>query len=65
MSDPMLPRRSLRAMRRRWEADLERLENAYPTIDWQADSPPIETIRNLATAIAQINGMITARRDGE
>jgi len=60
-----LPRRMLRAMRARWQRDLEKLEAAYPIEDWQADSPSLETIRNLATAIVQIDGMITAARKGD
>ena len=60
-----LPRRSLRAMKRRWQADLERLEAAYPAKDWEGSDPALETIRNLATAIAEIDGLISCRRVGE
>jgi hypothetical protein len=57
-----IPKRSLRAMRDRWQRDLDRLETAYPVDNWEADHPTLETIRNLATAIAQIEGMISAVR---
>lgn len=54
-----LTRRSLRAMRERWKVDLARLEADYPVTNWEASEPTLETIRNLATAIAEIDGIIT------
>ena len=62
---PPLPRRSLRAMKRRWTGDYDRLEEAYPVHDWEESSPASETLRNLATAIAQIDGLITCTRIGD
>lgn len=41
-------------MHRRWTNDLARLEETYPVTTWEADTPELETVRNLATAIAQI-----------
>lgn len=52
--------RSLYALLHRWRADLARLERAYPVETWEADMPEVEVIRNLATAIAQME-MLTAR----
>jgi hypothetical protein len=49
-----ISKRSLRAMEMRWARDLARLEAAWPEVNWDADEPRIETIRNLATAILQI-----------
>jgi hypothetical protein len=46
-------------MKRRWKVDLARLEAAYPVQNWEASHPELETIRNLATAIAKIDGIIT------
>lgn len=54
-----LTKRSLRAMRDRWIRDLKRLEEDFPVPDWEWDNPEVETVRNLATAIAQIDGIIT------
>ena len=51
--------RQLQAMQRRWERDLETLQSAIRVDSWEADTPGIETIRNLNTAIAQINGIMT------
>lgn len=62
----MLSRRTLRAMKKRWQRDLDRLESFYvaassPTmVDW-SDSEH-ETVRNLATAIAEIDGLISMVR---
>jgi len=61
----VIPRRSLRAMKARWERDLTRLEDGYPMPDWRGGTPEIETMRNLATAIAQIDGVIAAYRPGD
>lgn len=58
----MIPRLILRSMQARWQRDLDRLAAAAPIEDWEAHDPNTETQRNLATAIAQISGMITARR---
>lgn len=61
----MLSRRTLRAMRDRWEKDLERLETAYDvraTGLEENDGDNTETVRNLATAIAHIEGMISQSR---
>lgn len=58
MTDERLSRPQLRAMRDRWERDLAWLEKAYPVENWKADAPHIETQRNLATAIAQIEFII-------
>ena len=56
----MITRRQLRAMRGRWERDLEQLESAFPIANMaEALTPEAETIRNLATAIAEIDGIIT------
>lgn len=60
-----LPRRSLRALRKRWKRDLARIEAAYPLEDWNRCDPASETIRNLATAVAEIDGLITCTRIGE
>ena len=57
----MMSRRSLRAMRARWERDLARLEAAYPPTAWSYCDHEHETVRNLATAIAEIDGIISAR----
>lgn len=58
-------KRVLRSMKDRWERDLAMLESAYPVSDWEADYPALETIRNLATAIAHIDGIITgSQRSG-
>lgn len=54
-----IPVRTLRAMRARWERDLCILQKGIRVDSWTADTPGIETIRNLATAIAQIDGVIT------
>lgn len=56
---PGVSKRVLRSMKARWERDLAMLEAAYPVANWEADYPELETIRNLATAIAQIDGIIT------
>lgn len=60
----MLKRRTLWAMKRRWQADLKRLEEAYGefSLDQTRCDPESETQRNLATAIAEIDGMIARRR---
>jgi hypothetical protein len=64
----MLSRRSLRAMRDRWERDLDRLEAAYETkvgeLSENGDDS-VETIRNLASAIAHVEGLIATRRTGD
>lgn len=62
MKDTRLTRDQLRAMRGRWQRDLDRLNAAYPeaTADWTFSMPRLETIRNLATAIAEIDGIITS-----
>lgn len=58
----MITRRQLRNMRARWERDLAVLDAAFAGIDLaQASNPESETIRNLATAIGQIDGIITNR----
>lgn len=59
---PVVSKRVLRSMKARWERDLAMLEAAYPVANWEADYPELETIRNLATAIAQIDGIITGNR---
>jgi hypothetical protein len=63
----VLTRRTLRAMQRRWQADLERLEQAYGefTLNPEQSNPESETQRNLATAIAEIRGMIAHHRPGK
>lgn len=49
----------LRAMRDRWQRDYSRLRRAYEPIDWELPGDAtVETIRNLATAIAWVDGMI-------
>lgn len=63
-----LPRQRLRAMQDRWQRDYDTLESTYG--DWMNDAEAdgmayIETMRNLITAIAMINGMITAHRRGD
>lgn len=62
-----LPRRRLRAMRDRWKRDYAALDAAYG--DWMDEERDdhdlgsyVETMRNLATAIGYIEGMLTARR---
>ncbi|QDZ07431.1 hypothetical protein FPZ24_08030 [Sphingomonas panacisoli] len=56
-------RRQLRAMRDRWRRDLDKLEADQPVGDrWDWATPNIEVQRNLATAIAWIDGMITGRK---
>jgi hypothetical protein len=56
----MLDRRQLRAMRERWQRDLDRLEAAFPGLELGEEfTSETETIRNLATAIAHIDGIIT------
>jgi hypothetical protein len=65
----MLSRRTLRAMRDRWQKDLDRLEAVYvsadhPTMAYYSDSEH-ETVRNLASAIAEIEGLIAMARPGE
>lgn len=55
-----LTHRGLRSIRARWERDLAVLVNAFPAIDYEASGPETETIRNLQTAIAEIDGIITA-----
>jgi len=60
-----LTKRSLRAMRTRWQSDLSRLEDAFPDANDEMSShnaPEHETIRNLQTAIAQIDGIISRKR---
>jgi hypothetical protein len=61
----MLSRRTLRAMRDRWERDLERLETAYGLhlggLEANGDDNT-ETARGLLTAIAHIEGMISQSR---
>lgn len=57
-----ISRRTLRSMRDRWQRDLDRLEKDAPVVDYEGSDANIETQRNLATAIAEIGGMITARR---
>lgn len=57
----MIPRRSLRAMKARWERDLTRLEAANPVTEWSYCDHEHETVRNLATAIAEIDGIISSR----
>ena len=61
--DKPLSRRTLRAMRNRWQRDLDRLETAYPINDWEACDGPVETQRNLGTAIAWIDAIITAQNN--
>lgn len=61
----MLQRRTLRAMKRRWIADYDRLIEAYPIRDWEDSDADIETERNLVSAIAWIDGLITAVRPGD
>jgi hypothetical protein len=63
----MLKRATLWAMKARWEKDLARLEKAYGefSINPEQSNAESETQRNLATAIAEINGLIAARRPGE
>ena len=56
-----LSTRSLRAMKRRWQADLVRLEANYRWTDRDESSPWSEVQRNLLTAIVEIDGMITRR----
>ncbi len=63
ITDMALTRRSLRSMRDRWQADLDRIEEAFPDADLVTDNDSVsETIRNLATAVAHIDGIITNRR---
>jgi hypothetical protein len=57
-----LTRRSLRALERRWSKDLARLEAAYPVQNWEGAAPELEVVRNLATAIAEIQ-MLMGRSD--
>jgi hypothetical protein len=55
-----IPKRSLRAMRDRWQRDLDRIEAAYPIEDMaEWSDPESETQRNLATAIVWIEGLIS------
>jgi hypothetical protein len=65
-----LSRDRLRAMQDRWQRDYDRLEAEEG--DWMDPDREdhdmgsyVETMRNLATAIAMINGMITRRRRGD
>jgi hypothetical protein len=56
-------------MRDRWQKDLDRLEAVYvsadhPTMADYSDSEH-ETVRNLASAIAEIEGLIAMARPGE
>lgn len=63
-----LTRDRLRNMRDRWQRDYEALEKAYPEAAdtfGGGDGSVNETMRNLATAIAEIDGVITARRRGD
>lgn len=55
----MLTRRRLLAMRDRWVRDLAVLEEAFPGLDLtQHADCEAETVRNLATAIAEIELVI-------
>ncbi len=56
-----LTRRQLRAMRARWQRDAETLRKVFPSVDFQWSSPEVETIRNLETAIVEIDGIIVKR----
>jgi hypothetical protein len=60
-----LTRRRLRTMRNRWQRDYETLLASYG--DWSPEDaqPLTETMRNLATAIAEIDGIIVERRRGD
>lgn len=65
-----LSRRRLRTMQDRWQRDYDTLDEAYG--GWHegqrgedATGPYVETMRNLVTAIAEINGVINARRKGD
>ena len=60
----MIPLRSLRAMRDRWQRDLDRLESEHP-IDNMPENigDEAETQRNLATAIVYIGGMIVEAKE--
>lgn len=63
-----LSRRVLQRMQNRWEADLTRLEQHYGSasnVNAIDHGSAAETIRNLATACAEINGVITSRRRGD
>lgn len=62
-ADRPLSKRTLRAMRDRWTRDLFRLVAAYQVGNWQRSDPASETIRNLQTAIAEIDGLVTCRAD--
>ena len=57
-----LTKRHLRAMRERWRRDLARLEASFPRLEKLPENfdSEAETIRNLATAIAEIDGIIIA-----
>jgi hypothetical protein len=64
MGERKLTKRSLYAMRARWEGDLKRIEElaGYTAAELgEGESPLAETIRNLATAIAHIDGIAASR----
>jgi len=48
---PAAIRKSVQAMLRRWERDLERLEFMFPLTDWGDGDDATEVMRNLGTAI--------------
>jgi hypothetical protein len=56
---PDITKRKLRAMRSRWERDLKTLEEAFPDLDLTVElGAEAETVRNLVTAIGEIDGII-------
>lgn len=55
-----MTRARLRAMKARWQRDSDALEAAFPITDWLRSDPELETIRNLESAIAWIDGIITS-----
>jgi hypothetical protein len=68
MVSERLPRRTLRTMRERWQRDYDRLEQVYGSWEEGAESdgdPFIETMRNLATAIVWVDGLISSKRPGD
>lgn len=54
-----LTKQRLRAMRERWSRDLKVLEEAFPDLNLDFElGAEAETVRNLATAIGEVNGII-------
>lgn len=53
-----MTRARLRAMKRRWQRDLDALEEAFPDMDYDWNCPEVEVLRNLGTAIAWVDGII-------